>query len=125
MVRTLTIALPDAVENTVTLSYPMMIESVMGGWIAIVPGWEQAKAIGSTQAEAIAHLQQVIEQKLSREREIPKEASQLRDQISASITHPCLQFAQALRENPLFDEVLADIETMRRSEKESGLSSVD
>jgi len=79
-----------------------------GGYTATVLGWLDCKAEGNTREEALTSLRQLLTARLSEAEIVSLEISPTKPE------HPWMKFAGMYKDNPLFDEVLADIETYRR-----------
>jgi predicted RNase H-like HicB family nuclease len=107
------------------MTYPVLAEAVAGGWVAMVPGWTQAKAIGITREAAIAQLQQWLAQQFAHSNPSQQDLTQLEIEISPHPDHPAHEYATALAHNPLFDEMLAEVEAYRQSEREIYFQSLD
>lgn len=91
------------------LDYSVIIEEIKAGlYSATVWGLPDCKATGATREEALTNVRQVLTARLEKaeivslEMEIPKPE------------HPWMKFAGMFKDDPDFDEVLADIKALRR-----------
>jgi hypothetical protein len=110
-------------SHPATLTYPVIAEAVAGGWIAFVPGWAQAKAIGLTREAAIAQLHQWLNQQVLNN---PPQSDFIHLDIPiSSPEHPSTPFAIALTQNPLFDAMLAEVEKSRQEERDAYFQALD
>ncbi|MGL5195665.1 MAG: type II toxin-antitoxin system HicB family antitoxin [Chroococcales cyanobacterium] len=93
--------------NTITLTV-LIAEQAEGGYQATVLGWSDCQGSGLTKEEAIANLNQALSTRLE-----TTEIASLQI-VNPNAEHPWMKFAGMHEENPLFDEVLASIETDRQ-----------
>lgn len=93
--------------NTITLTV-LIAEQSEGGYQATVLGWSDCQGSGLTKEEAIANLNQALITRLE-----TTEIASLQI-VNPNAEHPWMKFAGMHEENPLFDEVLASIETDRQ-----------
>ncbi len=91
------------------MNYSAIVENRDGeGFTATVLGWPGFTAAGRTRDEALRRLKQSFHDRLPKvevvplEVEVPEEA------------HPWMKFAGMFGNDPLFDQVLEDIQTYRR-----------
>jgi hypothetical protein len=77
--------------------------------MATIPGWSQAKAIGTTREAAIAQLQQWVIQQIPNEPSPQANLSQLKVDLSPRTEHPSTKFATTIAQNPLFNEMLEEV----------------
>jgi len=103
--------IPPLVENSELLdklNYSVLIEEKAGFYSATVWGLPDCKASGATREEALKNVRQLLMARLEKaeivslEIELPKPE------------HPWMKFAGMFKDDPDFDEVLADIEAYRR-----------
>lgn len=86
------------------MTYPILLESKkQGGYRATVLGWPDCTAQGATRQEALSRIRQVLSDRLSRAKIIPLEIEPSQPE------HPWLKFAGMFKDNPVFDEVVAEI----------------
>ena len=91
------------------MTYPILLESKkQGGYTATVLGWPDCTAQGATRQEALTRIRQVLIERLTQAEIVPLEIE------APQPEHPWLEFAGMFKDNPVFDEVLAEIETYRR-----------
>ena len=89
-------------------SYEILIENKpKGAFTATVLGWQDCRAEGETKEDAVNKLRQVLNDRLHN-----KEIVSLEIEIPNS-EHPWMQFAGMFKDDPDFDEVLADIKAYR------------
>ncbi|MDJ0619509.1 MAG: type II toxin-antitoxin system HicB family antitoxin [Calothrix sp. MO_192.B10] len=105
---------PNLIKNTADnlskLNYSILIEAKEGGYQATVWGLPDCQVFATTKEEAINNLQELVNTRLQNveivtqeiEIEMPKKE------------HPWMKFAGMFKDDPMFDEVLADIEEYRR-----------
>lgn len=74
---------------------------------ATVLGWPNCSAGGATRAEALAKLRAMLEKRLAR-------AEIVKLEVATPEQPPWAGLAGTFKDNPLFDEVLEDIEAYRR-----------
>ncbi len=85
-------------------------------YTATVVGRPDCVAEGVTEQEAVSRVKQVLEHRLLDEKIVPIEVevdSPLSGELSKSVNSSWLQFAGMYHNNPLFDEVLSEIEQYR------------
>jgi len=91
------------------MTYYVLVENGrQGHYTATVLGWPDCTAQGTTRQEALARVRQTLAARLTQAEIIPLEIEQ------SPPKHPWLKFAGMFRDDPLFDEVLAEIENYRR-----------
>ncbi|WP_254566986.1 type II toxin-antitoxin system HicB family antitoxin [Oscillatoria sp. HE19RPO] len=86
----------------------LIAEQAEGGYQATVLGWPDCQGSGLTKEEAIANLNQALNTRLE-----TTEIASLQI-VNPNAEHPWMKLAGMHEENPLFDEVLASIETDRQ-----------
>lgn len=106
---TLTKELTSTADKLSNLTYNVVIETENEGTVrATVWGLLDCQASGATREEALAKVGQLLKARLSKaeivkmEMELPKPE------------HPWKKFAGMFKDDPDFDDVLADIEAFRR-----------
>jgi len=91
------------------MTYYVLVENgKQGRYTATILGWPDCTAHGATRQEALTRVRQVLATRLTRAEVIPLEIEQ------SAPKHPWLKFAGMFSNDPLFDEVLAEIENYRR-----------
>ncbi len=107
--ETKTKELTSTADKSYKLTYDVVIETENEGSVrATVWGSLDCQAEGATREEALAKVRQLLIERLSKaeifkmEIELPKPE------------HPWKKFAGMFKDDPYFDEVLADIEAFRR-----------
>jgi predicted RNase H-like HicB family nuclease len=96
-------------SDTSKLTYSVLLAQEQdGGFSAVVLGLSDCKSFGGTENEALEKLQHLLQKRLKNSRIVTLEIN------SPQIDNPWLKVAGMYNDNPLFDEVLADIEAERR-----------
>lgn len=91
------------------MTYNAVIESDDGArFRATLLGWPDCTAEGRTRAEALRELRKAIEKFLAKVEIVPIEVE------SRSDPHPWMKFAGMFEKDPVFEQVLEDIEAYRR-----------
>jgi predicted RNase H-like HicB family nuclease len=108
-----------------TITYPIVLEEVVGGWIAMVPGWSESKAIGLTREAATAQLQQALSQRLVKNQSIQGELAQIEINRTASEANELDQMIEFFVNDPTFDDMLAEIERQRQIDREAYFRELD
>ncbi len=93
------------------MTYSILVEeSTSDGFLAIALGLPECRAVATTRQQALAKLRALLAKRLSKaeivEVEIP--------QATAETVHSWERFAGMFEDEPLFDEVLEEIEAHRR-----------
>ncbi|MBE9214157.1 type II toxin-antitoxin system HicB family antitoxin [Plectonema cf. radiosum LEGE 06105] len=95
-------------NNISKLTYSVLIESEEDGqFFAVVLGLSDCKSYGKTENEALENLQQLLQKRLQNSKIVTLEIN------SSQTDNPWTKVVGMYKDNPLFDEVLADIETER------------
>src|SRR4051794_40711500 len=90
------------------LSYSVLVENEQDGrFSAVVLGLSDCKSSGKTENEALESLQQLLQKRLQNSKIVTLEID------SPQTDNPWMKVAGMYKDNPLFDEVLADIEAER------------
>ncbi len=94
------------------MTYSILVEETASdGFHAIALGLPECRAVATTRQQALAKMRALLAQRLSKaeivEVEIP--------QATSEIEHSWKRFAGMFEDEPLFDEVLEEIEADRRS----------
>ena len=91
-------------------SYDVLIEQKLEGEvIASVLGWQDCQVEAATKEDALNKLRQLLTERLQN-----KEIVSLEIKLPQA-QHPWMKFAGMYQNNPLFKEVLADIDINRQS----------
>ncbi|BAZ27979.1 hypothetical protein NIES4074_04090 [Cylindrospermum sp. NIES-4074] len=91
------------------LSYSVLVENEQDGrFSAVVLGLSDCKSSGKTENEALESLQQLLQKRLQNSKIVTLEID------SPQTDNPWMKVAGMYKDNPLFDEVMADIEAERR-----------
>lgn len=86
------------------------------GFTATVLGWPGLTTAGRTREEALKKLRQSFRDRLSKAEVVPFEVEVPEDD------HPWMKFAGMFEDDPLFEQVLADIQAYRNELDADGLS---
>ena len=99
------------------MTYNAVLESRHGrSYKATVLGWPDCSAAGATRQEALAKLREALRKRLSEVEIVPLEMDLPED------ANPWVRFAGMFEDDPLFEEVLQEIEADRRAlDAEEGL----
>lgn len=90
------------------LTYNVLIDQEQDGqFSAFVLGLSDCKSSGGTEDEAVSKLQQILQERLQHSKIVTLEIE------STPIENPWKNVIGMYKDNPLFDEVLADIEAER------------
>lgn len=91
------------------MTYQVVLEQpAQGSYTATVLGWTDCSAEGASRQEALTRIRDVFTARLAQVEILPLEIEPPKDE------HPWLKFAGMFKDNPLFDEVLQEIEDYRR-----------
>ncbi|MEC4815596.1 MAG: type II toxin-antitoxin system HicB family antitoxin [Scytonema sp. PMC 1069.18] len=95
-------------SDTSKLTYNVLVESEPdGSFSAVMLGLSDCKSSGKTENEALENLQNLLQKRLQNSRIVTLEID------SPQIDNPWLKVAGMYKNNPLFDEVLSNIEAER------------
>jgi len=96
-------------SDTYKLTYSVLVKSEPDGrFSAVVLGLSDCRSLGKTENEALENLQQLLHKHLKNSKIVTLEID------SPQTDNPWLKVAGMYNDNPLFDEVLAEIEAERR-----------
>jgi predicted RNase H-like HicB family nuclease len=94
-----------------SVSYSVLVEQLSDrSWMATTLNRLDCQAKGATREQAVHRLQQAIEQRLAN-----GEIIQLEVDLPVS-NHPLLELAGKYKDDPMFEEMVAEIERERREE---------
>lgn len=105
-------------DSSCRLNYSILVEAKEGGYQATVWGLPDCQAFAATREEAVLNLHELVNVRLhnveiiTQEMEVPK------------LEHPWMKFAGMYQDNPLFDEVVSNINAYRR-ELDTGMITED
>ncbi|MUG97015.1 type II toxin-antitoxin system HicB family antitoxin [Scytonema sp. UIC 10036] len=97
--------IPDRLSK---VNYSVLVEAKEGGYQATVWGLPDCQVFAATRENALLHLHELVIARLqnveiiTQEIEVPKSE------------HPWMKFAGMYQDNPLFNEVVSNIEAYRR-----------
>ncbi|MBC6481397.1 MAG: type II toxin-antitoxin system HicB family antitoxin [Hormoscilla sp. GM7CHS1pb] len=107
--ETLTKELTSTADKLSNLTYNVVIETENEGMVrATVWGLLDCQASGATREEALAKVSQLLKARLSKAEIVKMEIELPKPE------HPWKKFAGMFKDDPDFDDVLADIEAFRR-----------
>ena len=96
-------------ENSNKLTYSVLLEPLeKGGFLGTVLGWPHCQAVGENREEAIARLRELVAARLEKAEVVSMEVELPQKE------HPWMKFAGMFKDDPYFDEMMADIEAFRR-----------
>lgn len=99
------------------MTYNAVVESDQGKrYRATVLGWPDCTAAGATREQALARLRELVVKRLSEVEIVPLEID------LPETANPWVRFAGMFQDDPLFDEVVQEMEADRRElDAEEGL----
>jgi predicted RNase H-like HicB family nuclease len=96
-------------------TYDVLLEAQPDGTHqASVLGWADCRAIAATAEEAVAILQQVLSDRIVNAQIVQVEVPRPESQLVPNPENPWLKFSGVFKDDPMFDEVLNDIEQYRQ-----------
>ncbi|BCL35800.1 type II toxin-antitoxin system HicB family antitoxin [Nostoc sp. MS1] len=99
----------NKIQNQHKSAYDILIENEQDGTVsATVIGIADCKSSGATEEEAIEKLKPLLQERLQRAKIVTLEIE------PPQTEHPWMKFAGMFKDDPLFDEVLENIEANRR-----------
>ncbi len=107
------------------LCYPILLEPVSGGWIVSIPGWVEARAVGTSREGAVDSLRQWVSQRLQESITPTGEFSQLELDFPCDLTNPILHFAGMFADDPAFDSMMEHLEAFRQEDREAYFRQLD
>ncbi len=90
------------------MTYEVAVENGQDGYVATVMGWPSCIAKAPTRDQALARLREDLSKRLAAVEIVSLEVD------AQQPTHPMLKFAGVFKDDPLFDEVVDEIEAYRR-----------
>lgn len=91
------------------MTYQVIVENIpQGNYTASVLGWPDCSVQGATRQEALTRIRDVFTTRLAQVEILPLEIEPPKKD------NPWLKFAGMFEDNPLFDEVLQEIDAYRR-----------
>lgn len=96
-------------SNAPKLTYPILVEPTQSGcWTAQVVGWAESRVESATRSEALHQLQQRLSEQLANSHLVHLEVP------APQPENPWLAIAGLFKDDPQFDEVIAEIERDRQ-----------
>jgi hypothetical protein len=96
-------------------TYDVLLEAQPDGTHqASVLGWADCRAIATTAEEAVAVLQQMLSDRIANAQIVQVEIPRPENQLVPNSENPWLKFSGVFKDDPMFDEVLNDIEQYRQ-----------
>ncbi|MDJ0619513.1 MAG: type II toxin-antitoxin system HicB family antitoxin [Calothrix sp. MO_192.B10] len=98
----------NTADNLSKLNYSILIEAKEGGYQATVWGLPECQVFATTKEEAINNLHELVKSRLQNVEIVTQEIEMPQKE------HPWMKFAGKYKDDPQFDDMLADIEAYRR-----------
>lgn len=95
-------------EDLNKLDYSVLVEKKEDGYQATVWGLADCRVFAATREEALSKLHQAVNDRLQNVEIVTQKIEK------PSPEHPLMKFAGMYKDNPLFDEVISNIEAYRR-----------
>lgn len=95
-------------DNLSKLNYSVLVEAKDGGYQATVWGLPDCQVFATTREDALLHLHELVNARLQNVEILTQEI------VASKSEHPWMKFAGMYKDNPLFDEVVSNIENYRR-----------
>ena len=89
------------------MTYEIVVENGRDGYTATVMGWPSCIAKAPTREQALARLRDDLSRRLT-------DVEIVSLDLGSQPEHPMLRFAGVFEDDPLFDEVVEEIEAYRR-----------
>ncbi len=100
--------LKNTVNDTSKLNYSVLVEAKEGGYQATVWGLPEYQVFAQTREEALNNLHELVNTRLKNIEIVTQEIAAPKSE------HPWMKFAGKYKDDPQFDDMLADIEAYRR-----------
>ncbi|MGH8001011.1 MAG: type II toxin-antitoxin system HicB family antitoxin [Brasilonema sp.] len=98
----------NTADNLFKLNYSVLVEEKEGGYQATVWGLPDCQVLAATRQEALKNLHELVNARLQNVEIVTQEIEQPKSE------HPWMKFAGKYKDDPQFDDMLADIEAYRR-----------
>jgi predicted RNase H-like HicB family nuclease len=98
----------NTADNSSKINYSILIEAKEGGYKATVWGLPDCQVFATTKEEAINNLYEVVNTRLQNVEIVNQEIALPKTE------HPWMKLAGKYKDDPQFDDMLADIEAYRR-----------
>ncbi len=100
--------LKNIVDSSSKLNYSVLVEAKENGYQATVWGLPDCQVFSATREEALKNLHELVNSRFQNVEIVTQEIE------GAKSEHPWMQFAGKYKDDPQFDDVLADIEAYRQ-----------
>ena len=100
--------LKNTINELSTVNYSVLVEAKEGGYQATVWGLQDCQVFATTREEALNNLHELVNTRLKNVEIVTQEIEAPKSE------HPWMKFAGKYKDDPQFDDMLADIEAYRR-----------
>ncbi|WP_315788949.1 type II toxin-antitoxin system HicB family antitoxin [Fischerella sp. JS2] len=100
--------LKNSTDNVSKLNYSVLIAEKEGGFQATVWGLPECQVFATTREDALKNLHELVNSRLQNVEIVTQEIEAPKSE------HPWIKFAGKYKDDPQFDDMLADIEAYRR-----------
>ncbi|KYC42004.1 hypothetical protein WA1_18525 [Scytonema hofmannii PCC 7110] len=100
--------LKNIADDLSKINYSVLVEEKEGGYQATVWGLPDCQIFAQTREEALDSLHQLLKTRLKNVEIVTQEI------VAPKSEHPWMKFAGKYKDDPQFDDMLADIEAYRR-----------
>ncbi|MBW4631223.1 MAG: type II toxin-antitoxin system HicB family antitoxin [Iphinoe sp. HA4291-MV1] len=98
----------NTADNLSKLNYSVLVEEKEGEYQATVWGLPDCQVLAATREDALKNLHELVNARLQNVEIVTQEIEQPKSE------HPWMKFAGKYKDDPQFDDMLADIEAYRR-----------
>jgi hypothetical protein len=99
--------LKNTEDSLSKVSYSVLVEAKEGGYQATVWGLPDCQVFSATREEALKNLHELVNSRFQNLEIVTQEIA------AAKSEHPWMKFAGMYKDNPLFEDVLSNIEAYR------------
>jgi predicted RNase H-like HicB family nuclease len=100
--------LKNTINELSTVNYSVLVEAKEGGYQATVWGLQDCQVFAATREEALKNLHELVNTRLKNVEIVTQEIEAPKSE------HPWMKFAGMYQDNPLFNDVLSNMEDYRR-----------
>ncbi|MBX9255504.1 type II toxin-antitoxin system HicB family antitoxin [Desmonostoc muscorum CCALA 125] len=100
--------LTNTANSESKINYSVLVEAKEGGYQATVWGLPDCQVFSATREEALNNLHELVNTRFQNVEIVNQEIQALKSE------HPWMKFAGKYKDDPQFDDMLADIEAYRR-----------